>query len=337
MSLRAALINSIRSINLTKTLKIVCAIALLIVILEGGLIEVVYEKFNIRYLWALLAVQPLIIIALVVQSKRHAILIAKPVVPLFHSFKAVVLSQGLNILIPGRVAELLKGTYLRNHSGVALSSALSAVIIERAIDLIVVSVFGLFCIYFLFVKISVVSIVTFFMAGFGFVLVVLLFRKKIIKMITKLPWPGLVNFLINTYQHLILTIKSNVFVWALIIGLFGWGLSFLNIYLYLKIAGTVEVSISGAMLVFVSTTFASGLPALPGSIGTYEAACFASLRALGFQADEAISLSVAIHITQLILPFLLAILIMMTEKIGLSSIIKELSQQDRLDDKANSQ
>jgi hypothetical protein len=50
----------------------------------------------------------------------------------------------------------------------------------------------------------------------------------------------------------------------------------------------------------------------------------AALGMLGFEVDKAIPIALALHASQLILMFVLALILMLTERIGLSSLIAEL-------------
>ena len=63
---------------------------------------------------------------------------------------------------------------------------------------------------------------------------------------------------------------------------------------------------------------------LPGGLGTYEVAGVFALRSLGYPFDEAIAVAIALHGAQLVLMFVLALAVMLTERIGLSSLIADL-------------
>src|SRR6185295_14280935 len=71
-------------------------------------------------------------------ARRHAILVRRPPIPLTMAYEALVLSAALNIVIPGRLAEAIKATYLRTRAGVPLPQGFSAILIERLLDVVVV-------------------------------------------------------------------------------------------------------------------------------------------------------------------------------------------------------
>jgi uncharacterized membrane protein YbhN (UPF0104 family) len=93
------------------------------------------ESLTLDLLAGALVVQPLVLVSLMAQAQRHAVLARTPPAPFWAAFRAVSLAQGLNVLVPGRLSEGLKATYLRQKAGVPLSDALAALVIERLLDL----------------------------------------------------------------------------------------------------------------------------------------------------------------------------------------------------------
>lgn len=67
-----------------------------------------------------------------------AIPVWTPAIPMIPAMEAVVLSSALNVVLPGRISEVIKAVYLRSRLGVPLPSGLSAITIERLFDLAIV-------------------------------------------------------------------------------------------------------------------------------------------------------------------------------------------------------
>lgn len=291
---------------------------------RSGVSALLEAKLGWQLALAAVSVQPLIISCLVFLAMRHVLLIRTPKVDLKIALRAMILSQGLNLALPVRLSELLKATYLRDHASVPLSSGLSAVVLERTVDVLIVAALGLLALVVYFDRGNFVSI-----AALGFVLaisVIVLVRYPgpVVRIIHCLPSVRLVGFLEKTYRHFSLTAGTRAFWQALLLGGLVWGLSYINILVFLELAGSLPVGFSGALLVFVMTTLGGAIPALPGGLGTYEAAAVVALRSLGYSFDEALVLALAMHASQLVLPFILAILIMLTERTGISSLIADL-------------
>ncbi len=305
-------------------LKIAVTLLVLTIAFNSSFFNKLHRGFDIRFLWAALAVQPFILLGLVVQSLRHIVLIGVPKVPLNMAIKAMALSLGLNLLLPGRLSEVLKGTYLRDHAGVPISIGMSAVLLERTIDLLIVAALG-FLGLTLFVAGADYKMVLFFCALSVTILLLALFGRNLILRVSRmLPWPRLASFAERAYLHFAATVRTAAFFKALALGVIGWGVSYVNILVFLHLAGSMPIGFSGALLVFVFTTIGGAVPVLPGGLGTYEVAGVFALRALGYPIDEAIAIVIALHGTQLVLMFVLALAVMLTERIGLSSLIADL-------------
>lgn len=293
-------------------------------VLWSGAAEPFLTGFDIRHLVALLVVQPVILIGLVLQGARHAMLIDRQGLSYLATTKAVALSQGLNLLLPARLSEVLKATYLRDRANVPMSVGLSAVLLERTVDLIIVGSLGVVCVFFFATMISKTLIVGVGAMIVGIVGVALWGRRRILALTRLLPWPQIGGFLERAYLHFSGSLKKPMFLSSLGLGLVIWCLSFLNIFLLIESAGSIQIGIYGALLVFVCTTMGGAVPALPGGLGTYEAAAVFALMSLGYPFADALALAITIHGAQLVLPFILALLIMLTERLGLSSLIADL-------------
>lgn len=301
----------------------------LVVLIAGGVLllgaaEPFLSGFDVRQLVALLVVQPVILIGLVLQGVRHAMLIDRPGLSYLAATKAVALSQGLNLLLPARLSEVLKATYLRDRANVPMSAGLSAVLLERTVDLIIVGFLGFVCLFFFATMVSHALIFVLVVMIAGILGLALWGRRGILALARVLPWPRISGFVELAYLHFSGSLKSPRFFLSLGLGLLIWGLSFLNIFLLIEFAGGIQVGVYGALLVFVWTTVGGAVPALPGGLGTYEAAAVFALMSLGYPFADALALAVTIHGAQLVLPLILALMVMLTERLGLSSLIADL-------------
>ena len=293
-------------------------------VVQSNLLDTSQASLDRDVFLAGLVVQPIIVCCFIVLAIRHVMLIGAPRIGLGVAFRAIVLSQGLNLVLPARLSELLKATYLRDHASVPLSSGVSAVILERSVDVLIVAGLG------------VLGVIQYFDRGnfatiplVGLVLAVgiaVLVRSPglVLRLVHSVPSARLAGFLERTYRHFSAMAGTRAFWYALLLGCGAWGLSYINILVFIELAGSIPIGFSGALLVFVLTTLGGAIPALPGGLGTYEAAAVIALRSLGYSFDEALVLAFAMHAAQLILPFVMAALIMLTERTGISSFVGDL-------------
>jgi glycosyltransferase 2 family protein len=307
-------------------LKLLVVVVVVYIAVRSGFFVKVVESSDSNWLLSILAVQPIIGFSFLAQSIRYASLVGKPTVPVRYTFCAIVLSLGLNLVIPARMSELLKATYIRDHAGVSLSKGLAGLVLERAADMVIVATLALFALVNYYNWQGLLSILIVTAALTMVILALVRWPELVLRLIRILPYSRFVDFLEQVYLHFVETAKARAFGQALLLGVVAWSLSYLSIFVFLELAGSIAVGYSGALLVFVMTTLGGAIPALPGGLGTYEAAAVLALRSLGYGFDEALILAVMMHVSQVILPFVLAMLFMMTERIGVSSLVAELRQ-----------
>lgn len=317
------------SIQASTWVKIAFAAFLLAIAFNSDLFGTVRRGFDIRFLWAALAVQPLVLLGFIVHAMRHLTLIGTPRVPLIKAFKAMVLAQGLNLVLPARLSEIIKGTYLRDHAAVPLSIGISAVVLERTIDLIIVAGLGMIGLLLFASAVDYRMVLLFILVSALILLVAFHARTPMIGLARKIPWPRLSSFVERTYLHLHSTVRTTAFLKALIWGLVGWGISYLNIFVFMQIAASSSFTYSGTLFLLVFTTIGAAVPLLPGGIGTYEAAGVLVLRSMGYEFNEALALVISLHAAQLALPFVLAWIILLTGRLGLTALIADLRGSQR--------
>lgn len=309
---------------------LLCLVVFLIT--RQGWVSDIAEHVTMAVLIAGAVIQPIIVFGLLIQGVRHKVLISFPVIGVGVAFRAMVLSQGLNVVLPARLSELLKVTYLRDRAGVPLSVGLSAVVLERSVDVLILAAVGLLGVIQFFDKGNFASIPVLGLVLAVAILVLVRSPGVVFRVMRSVPSERISGFLERTYLHFSATAGTRAFWQALLLGGLAWGLSYINILVFIELAGSLPIGLSGALLVFVLTTLGGAIPALPGGLGTYEAAAVIALRALGYAFDEALALSLAMHAAQLILPFVLAALIMFTERLGISSLVADLRRSAAIED-----
>lgn len=92
--------------------------------------------------------------------------------------------------------------------------------------------------------------------------------------------------------------------------------------LFLNLVGSIPIGLFGSLVVFVATVLGAAVPALSGGLGTYEAAAVFTLKGFGYSFEEALALALTVHVCLLSLSIVLTLIIVLTERIGLSALIK---------------
>ena len=318
------------------TLKLFVVALVIFIVANGNQFTNQVGNISRNTILAAMTIQVFVLISILLGGIRLALLMGVDCrAHLFFAVRAIILAQGLNATLPARLSEVLKVTYMRDHANVSLSRGFSGLILERTVDLLIVITLGLILAAFFhydnLVYIAVVGLIFVL-----FIFIAIQFPGVLSQILRIIPSARLAKFVLRAYKHFIITVKAPMFWQALIISALIWGLSYLSFFVFLKWGGSISVGFAGALAVFFATTLSGVIPGLPGGFGTYEAAAVFTLHSLGYDYKEALTLSIVMHVSQLALPFLFAILIMILERIGLSSLVAELRKSISIKDSLNS-
>lgn len=281
-------------------------------------------KFEERHLLSAIYVQPIVLLGLFLQGIRHAIFVDRVSVTYVTATKAVVLAQGLNLLIPARLSEFLKATYLRDKAQIPVSTGLSVLLLERTVDLIIVGALGLFCLLKFAAMVNQVLVIALAMIVLIILIVALWGGRGIHAIVRYFPWLQVREFIVRVHSHFAVTLRQPRFFVGLTLGVLVWSVSYANIAILLSIAGEPPVGLYAALLIFICTTIGGAIPALPGGVGAYEAAAIVVLMSLGYSFHDALALAITLHAAQLALPLILALFLLMNERVGLAILIADV-------------
>jgi uncharacterized membrane protein YbhN (UPF0104 family) len=278
---------------------------------------------NKNIIYGVLILQPFMFAAIVIMAKRFLFFIGGNSINLFQATKAIILAFGINVVIPGRLSELLKPIYIKENANIPLSIGTAAVILEKIMDLFSICLIVL-------LSLSIASINSkIYIFGILIILIVIIFcfpfiEKFLISLAEKLPWDWSKKFSKSFISHIshnfkIINIYSSLFL-TFLINLF----YFFSIFCFFSISGYTVLGFEGALKVTTATLIGFMLPALPGGFGTYEGAVIYVLSTYKINLSEAIVISLILHFSQIILYFLGSIIIMLKDGLGLKSLIARL-------------
>jgi len=251
-------------------------------------------------------------------------------------FSAVMIGYAVNNILP-RVGELVRPAVIGRLEGIAGSSALGTVIIERVLDFLTFS-------FMVGVTLSMypsaidpfvddpASMQPLFIAGSvgATALFILLFLRLewFVGFVDRLSSriPGRFSKKVGSFLRSFragLNISHLRHVWGWVVGwsLLMWGLYALGLYLSFFLFGEVEsmnLGFGAAAVLLVVTTIAFALPA-PGAMGTYHSFLPAALTGLyGVAATPALGLTIITHELQFVVIILVGAAFYLTDyrKIG---------------------
>ncbi len=279
--------------------------------------------FDWRQLSAIALVQPLLVGSFAFGGLRLNTLLGEFRTPFPLVLKATILAAGMNSILPGRLSELLKITYLRDRAGVPASVSLGAVILDRAIDILLLGVTATIGISLLLIETNALAIATMFVTLALFFLVPRL-ERPISRLCMMLPWAPLRKFATNMHRHVVERLRAPAIYRAFVYGVAIWALSFATVVVFMHVAGDKPIGLSGLLLIYVLAVVGGTIPALPGGFGTYEAAVVFALTRCGYTAEQALPMALALHVSHLLFGFAGTLFIASTEGIGLSALVRQL-------------
>jgi hypothetical protein len=268
----------------------------------------------------LLLTQPLIILATACQAFRHKLIIADPRLSSLTALESVVLAGGFNLLIPARLSELLKATYLREQANVPTSVALSAIAVERLTDSAVVLVAAPIMPVMLLPGYGWAIV----LAGLGCAALIAVFRNSLVTVAARVLRGRASNFITLLVQAFGERMMSVRFLGGAALGAIALLSSYCAIYLFLEIAGPGGLSWGAKLVVFLAGIAGGAAAILPGAIGSYHAAVTVALASFGVDLGTAFALSVGMHLLQFVLIFPAAIGIAVARDMGVRHVISKL-------------
>ncbi|MDB2364862.1 flippase-like domain-containing protein [Luminiphilus sp.] len=269
---------------------------------------------------AILAVQPLLLAATLANALRHSLIISYPRARFRPCLSAILLSAGLNLVIPGRVTEIVKATYLQKQLSIPLSNGTAAIVIERLLDLCVVSAIGFLGVFGVYLSNSQPILLAFTLTTVGLVFL----RPLSIYLLPRLQTKTgrIVNFLRGNFQHVAKMMTWRLHLSALLLTVLSWSIHFFAIWLFFLLLPSYSLSLAEAALVFGAIIFAGALPGLPGGIGAIQAAVTFSLIQIGIPLEQALVLSFALHASEILICATCAPFILFTQPTGIGDLLR---------------
>lgn len=265
------------------------------------------DGISFRLAGAIVGTQVISIICYLLLGMRLALIENKSSIGLLAGFDTVVGSIGLNAILPLRLAEVARPLLISKFSGISLSRSVTIVVIERATDLVCLSIIALTILQLSYRNI-VSPYLLFSLGGLAAISLAALYIKGeplthiVVPVVARLRIPTLTEFISDTLTSLVQATRSNGFWKMIIVAIAGWCCSLGMIYALLAIAGSLPISIPQAGFVFLCTLLGGLIAVLPAATGTFHAAGAAGLMIVGYGASESIVLATALHLQAFLFP-----------------------------------
>lgn len=253
---------------------------------------------------------------------RHAQLVRIPPAPVKTAMAAFLLSAGINLVTPGRVAELIKATYMRLKLGIPLSNGTASVVVERLFDVCIVAAISLMG----FVGVLVEE-TKWLVAVLAIALLGMMLLKPIAKKVAQILEDRkgrFIAFIRGNCLHVNDILTWNRLALTLGLSLGTWCMNYTAVWLFFAVQPDISLTFAQTAIVFGAMSFAIAAPALPGGVGAVQAAVTFVLTQMGFGVGEALALSIGLHISQILMAAISAPIIMLTQPIGVADLLKDI-------------
>lgn len=250
---------------------------------------------------------------------------------------ATIICYMANNLLPARLGEIIRAYVLAEKENLETSSVFATLVLDRLFDGF--SVLVILVITFFTVQLppgmekvqgGLVSGGYATLALYIVVIVFLVFLKRstnsTLKLVAALlkPFPSklsaaIIPLLGSFISGIRLTSKPQELVALLVSSALIWATAAWPIQLLLK-AFNINLPITAAMFILVFLVFAVMVPASPGYVGTYHAACMYGLMAFNVSREQALSVALIMHAVNFFPVILIGFLFLWSEKISFSSL-----------------
>lgn len=272
------------------------------------------------YAVGLLAAQPFILAGIGLMAWRHGLFVSRPPPPYAVLLRAMLLSAGLNNFLPGRAAELIKATYLREHASVALGIGVGAVIAERLLDVVMLCSMavaaGLLLIpnLGLWPWLAAVSVAAAGTLGMPW------WARTGGRITRSLPQTRLLRLVGTTLDHLAGHISTGLLVRGGAVSLLAWLCLGLSYTALVSVAGSTSLEAGQYVALMLAVSVGAAVPILPAGYGTFEGAAVFALTHFGYGLEEALALALSMRLCTWLVVLPLSLVILAQTGTGMGSL-----------------
>lgn len=281
-------------------------------------VDLLIQNLNVQFLQGTLVLAASLYGAFFIDAFRLVLFLRPNDVEVSRSFKSIMLAAGFNLFFPAHSSEAIKVAYLKSNNDVKCSTSVASIMLMRFSDVILMGATVLILLTTLPLKKSIItSIVVFVALIFCFVL---LWGDNVESLLRKIHIYSIGDSLANTLNSLRHNLKNGAIVRDIAIAAASWFLIYYGYYVFLS-SMNVGLGHDAALAVFFCCTFAYAIPALPGGIGTFEAAGVLALAQSGMSQENALVVIILLHFAQTCILLLATLVILVQDNVSPRSLI----------------
>jgi len=289
-------------------------------------------KFNFNFFMAILIAQVPLFISIFLTAYRHLYFVNNPNLNFSIALKAIIIGTGFNYILPGRISELLKATYIRDKCNIPLGIGVGSVFLERFTDLIVVAFLGLVSIIFFALDFNIYLALSILGISFLLIIVIIHYEAYILSMIQRIiKWKTLQDLIKNIFSHIHQQLNKEKLFYGLLQGITIWFFSALTVGVFMNIAGDLEFNTIAVITLLIGGAIGLAIPALPGGLGTFEAVAVVVMMKFGYDFDTALALAIGLRLSNMLLILPLALIISTKNGTGLYKLINDAKGRSKQD------
>jgi hypothetical protein len=295
---------------------------------------------NSDMLWTILVSQVFAVIANACFGLRLVIIAGQPVRYWRAGFESVTLSIGLNALLPARLSELVKPAILSLRAGTPGPAALSALVIERAWDVVILGGLTLVTLWLYpdvgtVVRQSAFAILLLACACLGFFWYKAAWVNRLIAWMeragasaTASNSSGLKSRILRFAPTFLEALQEGVqnrrAIAGLGLGVLGWSSSWAMVGYLLVTLGPIPIGPAEVSAVFILSLLGGMIAILPAGFGTFHASATFGMILIGYPQQAAIALAVALHLQAFVFALAFTAGFALTQKIALREVLSRL-------------
>lgn len=264
--------------------------------------------------------------AVLILAVRHVVLVGPPYPSVFLAFKALLIASALNGLVPGQLAEVTKATYLRDKAGVPIAVGLSATVVGRILDLLIIVGFGIIGVTLyqgsdaLFLLVPLFAVLALALA---FLPRLFLLLRSLVQKLGRPHLDQAVQSLVVAFEQRRSRFSMPV---GVILTIVSWIAYVVGVALFMHYVSGPDLTHVQLLLLVVAGTLGAVVPLFPGGLGTFEGATVLVLSQFGFPLDEAAAIALGLRLNNIAVIMPLGLLLAARDGTGLSSGLGRLAE-----------
>ncbi len=304
-----------------------------------------FREMDYRYLW------PALLFTFVSYFFRavrwHFLLLPIKKTRLKNLFPATMIGYMANNILPARLGEFVRAYVLGEKEGIAMSAVFASLVIDRLFDGFTVLLILLFTFFTVKLPPGMESVqhglvvggyitLTIYIVVVAFLFILKKRTLQTINLIGRLlkPFParvsGKVIPLLGSFIEGVRISSRPAELFALLLSsLVIWAFAIWPVDLMLRSFGII-LPITASMFIMVFLVFAVMVPASPGYVGTYHAACVYGLMAFNIQKEKALSIALIIHGINFFPVIILGLYYLWHDNVSLAEMRKKTAREESL-------